>query len=44
MDAALKRDYALLAGDLLVTSSLVIFANFLADMAYGWVDPRLRTA
>jgi peptide/nickel transport system permease protein len=43
VDAALKRDYALLAGDLLVTSTLVIFGNLLADLTYGWVDPRLRS-
>ena len=43
VDAALKRDFALLAGDLLVTSSLVILANLLADLAYGWVNPRLRS-
>jgi peptide/nickel transport system permease protein len=44
VDAALKRDYALLAGDLLVTSALVIVGNLLADLTYGWADPRLRTA
>jgi peptide/nickel transport system permease protein len=43
VDAALKRDYALLAGDLLVTSSIVIAANLLADLAYTWADPRLRS-
>jgi ABC-type dipeptide/oligopeptide/nickel transport system permease component len=42
VDAALQRDYALLAGDLLVTSSAVIFGNLLADLAYAWADPRLR--
>jgi peptide/nickel transport system permease protein len=44
VDAALKRDYALLAGNLLVTSTLVIVGNFLADLTHGWADPRLRSA
>jgi peptide/nickel transport system permease protein len=44
LDAALKRDYALLSGDLLVTSSLVIAGNLLADLTYRRADPRLRTA
>ena len=29
-------------GVLLVTSILVVFANLIADVAYGVVDPRIK--
>ncbi len=35
-------DYFVLMGLLLVTSSLVVFANLLADILYAVVDPRIR--
>ncbi len=40
--AAFQRDYPVLMALNLLTSSLVIFGNLLADVAYGWVDPRVR--
>ncbi len=43
-DAALRTDYPILMGALAVTSSLIIFANLLADVVYGYLDPRIRYA
>jgi peptide/nickel transport system permease protein len=37
-----ERDYPLVLGILLVFSVLVVFANLLADVAYAYVDPRIR--
>jgi peptide/nickel transport system permease protein len=36
------RDYFLLMGLILVTSTLVIIANLVADVVYAIVDPRIR--
>lgn len=43
MYEALKgRDYPLLQGIFLVTSVAVVGANFIADIVYGYIDPRVR--
>lgn len=43
MYEALKgRDYPLLQGIFLVTSVAVVGANFVADIVYGYIDPRVR--
>jgi peptide/nickel transport system permease protein len=42
IDATREFDYPILMGVLLVTSVLVVFANLLADIAYGIVDPRIQ--
>jgi peptide/nickel transport system permease protein len=42
IDATREFDYPILMGVLLVTSVLVVFANLLADVAYGYVDPRIK--
>ena len=42
VDAALNQDYALIQGCVLVTAIMVIFANLLVDIAYGYLDPRIR--
>ncbi|HZK17900.1 MAG TPA: ABC transporter permease [Clostridia bacterium] len=39
-DAVMVRDYPLLQGIFLVMAFTVILANFLADTAYRWIDPR----
>lgn len=41
-DALLQRDYQLLLGVFLVTSATVIFFNLMTDIAYRFVDPRIR--
>lgn len=42
LEAILGRDYPTLLGVLTFSSLLVIAANLLTDLAYRWVDPRLR--
>jgi peptide/nickel transport system permease protein len=42
IDATREFDYPILMGVLLVTSVMVVFANLLADVAYGVVDPRIK--
>jgi len=42
-DSILGRDYPTLLGVLFFSSVLVIVANQLTDLAYRWIDPRLRT-
>jgi oligopeptide transport system permease protein len=39
---ALNRDYTLVLGIVVFYGALIIFFNFLVDLAYGWLDPRSR--
>lgn len=41
-DAILQRDYNLLLGILLFSSMLVVVTNFVIDLLYGWLDPRIE--
>lgn len=41
-DAATRFDYPVLMGILTVASGLIVFANLLADVVYGYLDPRIR--
>jgi len=41
-DSVLCRDYPLVQGIFLFISIPVVIANFIADMAYIWLDPRVR--
>jgi len=41
-DAILSRDYPTLQGSFLVITIMVVIANFLVDILYGRVDPRVR--
>ncbi len=40
--SATNRDMNLIMACVLVYSALVIAMNFLVDLAYGWLDPRVR--
>ena len=42
VSAILKRDYALIQGVVLVVSLIYVIINFVVDMLYGVVDPRIR--
>jgi len=36
------RDYPLLQGVFLLVTISVVLANFLADISYSYIDPRVR--
>ena len=42
IDSTRSFDYPTLMGLLLITSVLVVFANLVADVAYAFVDPRIK--
>ncbi len=39
---ALNRDYTLVLGIVIFYAALVIFLNFIVDVLYGFLDPRIR--
>ena len=41
VQAMFSRDYPLLMGILMMGSFMVVFFNLIADIAYGWLDPRI---
>lgn len=43
INAVTDRDYPMIMGVTLVYTALLVGANFLVDMLYGYVDPRIRT-
>jgi peptide/nickel transport system permease protein len=44
VQAAFERDYPVLMGNLVIVSTLTLFANLAADLAYSLVDPRIRVS
>lgn len=42
LESVLNRDFPMLQGAVLLMALLVVAINLLADLAYGWVDPRIR--
>lgn len=40
-DSLMQRDINLLLGILFISSIVVVLANLVADLAYGWLDPRI---
>ena len=42
MDAITNRDYPVIQGFVLFTSTVYVVLNLLIDICYSWVDPRLR--
>jgi len=42
VQGALNRDYTLVMGMVIVYGTLVLLLNLLADLVYGWLDPRVR--
>jgi peptide/nickel transport system permease protein len=41
-DSATRSDYPVLMGILAITSTLIVLSNLLADVLYGYLDPRIR--
>ncbi len=42
LNAVKTRDFPLLQGQILVYASFIILVNFLIDISYGFLDPRVR--
>ena len=42
VQGALNRDYTMVMGVTVIYGALVIFCNLLADLALGWLDPKVR--
>lgn len=42
MTAGTGSDVPLLLGITIVTAAIVFFGNFIADILYGVIDPRMR--
>jgi len=42
IQAALNRDYTLVMGVVICYAALIVLLNFVADMIYGLLDPRVR--
>ena len=42
MDAITARDYPVIQGFVLLTASFYVLVNLLTDIAYHWIDPRVR--
>jgi ABC-type dipeptide/oligopeptide/nickel transport system permease component len=40
--AVTDRDYPLIMGVTLVYTAILVVANFIVDVFYGYVDPRVR--
>ena len=43
MQGALNRDYTLVMGVVIVYAGAILVFNLLVDLAYGALDPRMRT-
>jgi len=42
IDSIAGVDWPVVQGILVISSFLVVFSNFLGDLAYAWVDPRIQ--
>jgi peptide/nickel transport system permease protein len=42
VQAVFERDYPVIMGNLVIVAVITLFANLLADLSYGLVDPRIR--
>jgi oligopeptide transport system permease protein len=42
VQGALNRDYPLVLGVVVLYAALIILFNLIADLIYGWLDPRVR--
>lgn len=42
VNAALKRDFPMIMAVTMLSAIFIVIGNFLADVTYHWVDPRIR--
>ena len=41
-DAVFGYDYQVVQAGVLIISTIIVVANILVDISYGWFDPRIR--
>jgi peptide/nickel transport system permease protein len=41
VDAVMSLDYSIVQAVILMTATMVVLANLLVDISYGWLDPRI---
>jgi oligopeptide transport system permease protein len=44
VQGALNRDYTLVMGVVVFYGAIIIVFNFLVDVAYAWLDPKVKYA
>ena len=42
VESALRRDYPIVQGVVILGAIIVVVTNLLVDLSYGWLDPRVR--
>ena len=42
VEAVFSRDYPVVQAGVLITTILFVLSNFLVDLSYGLIDPRIR--
>ncbi len=42
LEAVAQRDFLLIMGVTILLATVVLMANLLTDVAYGYADPRIR--
>ena len=42
VSSSLNRDYPVILGVVLVAAFITLIANFISDLIYSWIDPRIR--
>ena len=42
VQGAINRDYTLVMGMIVVYGAITLLCNLIADLLYGWLDPRVR--
>jgi peptide/nickel transport system permease protein len=42
VEAVFSQDYAIVQAVILLSAIIVVLANLLVDISYGWLDPRIR--
>ena len=42
LDAVSTRNYPVVQGTVILMAGLYTFVNSVTDIAYGWIDPRIR--
>jgi peptide/nickel transport system permease protein len=42
LNAVFAHDYPVVQGFVLVLAVMILFINFVVDVSYGWLDPRIR--